>query len=471
MVALVAATVRDPAPPVLNSLPAIPVPAAERNADVKFHAKPKPLQPAAVTHDWPSFLGPSHNAMSTETKLAHAWPKTGPPLVWELKKGTAYTSPAIAGDRLVMFHRVGNEERVECLHRETGDRYWKFAYPTQFEDRYGYNNGPRASPVIDGDRVYTYGAEGKLYCLKLATGQVFWKRDLPAEFKVPHDFFGVAATPLIEGELLIVTVGAPGGPTVAAFDKKSGKLVWGAGDKWGPSYASPVPANVNGHRRIFVFAGGESNPPTGGLLSIDPQNGAVDFSFPWRSKSYESVNAASPVVIGNQVFISASYKTGGALLNLLPDGGQTAAWTTPDLSTHFNTAIYKDGYLYGFDGRNEPDASLVCLELKTGKVMWRVTPEWEEVIDNQRRALGTFRGTLLWVDGKFLCLGELGHLLWLDLTPKGYKELARTWLFAARETWSLPVLSHGLLYVSQNTRDAIHNEPPRLLCYDLRAAE
>jgi FOG: WD40-like repeat len=388
-----------------------------------------------------------------------------------MKKGTAYTSPAIAGDRLVMFHRVGNEERVECLHRETGDRYWKFAYPTQFEDRYGYNNGPRASPVIDGDRVYTYGAEGKLYCLKLETGQVYWKRDLPAEFKVPHDFFGVAATPLIEGDLLIVTVGAPGGPTVAAFDKKSGKLVWGAGDKWGPSYASPVPANVNGRRRIFVFAGGESNPPTGGLLSIDPQNGAVDFSFPWRSKSYESVNAASPVVIGNQVFISASYKTGGALLNLQPDGGQTVAWTTQDLSTHFNTAIYKDGYLYGFDGRNEPDASLVCLDLKTGKVMWRVTPEWEEVIDGQRRTLGTFRGTLLWVDGKFLCLGELGHLLWLDLTPKGYKELARTWLFAARETWSLPVLSHGLLYVSQNTRDLMHGEPPRLLCYDLRAAK
>ena len=408
--------------------------------------------------------------MSTETKLAHTWPKAGPPLVWEMKKGTAYTSPAIAGDRLVIFHRVGNEERVECLHRETGDRYWKFSYPTQFEDRYGYNNGPRASPVIDGDRVYTYGAEGKLYCLKLETGQVYWKRDLPAEFKVPHDFFGVAATPLIEGDLLIVTVGAPGGPTVAAFDKKSGKLVWGAGEKWGPSYASPVPANVNGRRRIFVFAGGESNPPTGGLLSIDPQTGAVDFSFPWRSKSYESVNAASPVVIGNQVFISASYKTGAALLNLLPDGGQTVAWTTQDLSTHFNTAIHKDGYLYGFDGRNEPDASLVCLELKTGKVMWRVTPEWEEVVDSQRRTLGTFRGTLLWVDGKFLCLGELGHLLWLDLTPKGYKELARTWLFAARETWSLPVLSHGLLYVSQNTRDPIHNEPPRLLCYDLRGA-
>jgi len=360
---------------------------------------------------------------------------------------------------------------VECLHRETGERYWQFAYPTDFEDRYGYNNGPRASPVIDGDRVYTYGAEGKLHCLKLETGQVYWKRDLRGEFKVPQDFFGVASTPLIEGDLLIVNVGAPGGPTVAAFDKKSGKLVWGAGDQWGASYASPVPANVNGRRRIFVFAGGESRPPSGGLLSIDPQNGAIDFAFPWRSKSYESVNAACPLVIGNQVFISASYKTGGALLNILPNGGQSVAWTTQDLATHFNTAIYKDGYLYGFDGRNEPDASLVCLELKTGKVMWRVNPEWEESVtfegQAQRKTLGTFRGTLLWVDGKFLCLGELGHLLWLDLTPQGYKQLSRAWLFPARETWALPVLSRGLLYVSQNTRD-IYGGPPRLLCYDLR---
>src|SRR5262249_16830125 len=286
------------------------VPSPQRNPDVTFHSKPKPLPAGAVTDDWTSFLGLTHNAISTETKFRQNWPKEGPKLVWEMKKGTGYSSPAILGDRLVFIHRVGAEERVECVHRETGERYWKFSYPTQFEDRYGYNNGPRASPVIDGDHVYTYGAEGKLHCLKLETGQVYWKRDLRAEFKVPQDFFGVASTPLIEGDLLIVNVGAPGGPSGVALDKKSGKRVWGAGDQWGASYASPIPATVNSRRRIFVFAGGESRPPTGGLLSIDPQTGAVDFAFPWRSKSYESVTAACPQVIGNQVFISASYKTG-----------------------------------------------------------------------------------------------------------------------------------------------------------------
>ncbi len=465
-------TFTDPAPPSVQRPADIKLPSLTPHPDVQYHSKPKPLSQAAVTHDWTSFLSPTHNAISTETRLLKHWPAGGPPLVWEMRKGTGYSSSAILGERLVYLHRVAGEEIVECLHPETGQRYWKFSYPTQFSDRYAYNNGPRASPVIDGDRVYTHGAEGKLHCLRLQTGQVYWKRDLSAEFKVPQDFFGVASTPLVEGDLLIVNVGAPGGPCAAAFDKRTGKMVWGAGDQWGPSYASPVPAVVQGKRRVFVFAGGESRPPAGGLLSIDPLNGKLDFQFPWRSRSYESVNASCPVVIRNQVFVSASYKTGGALLNILPGGSHQVAWTTAELSTHWNTAVEKDGYLYGFDGRNEPDTSLVCLELKTGKLMWRKVPEWEETVEQNGREIkiteSIFRGNLLWADGHFLCLGEHGHLLWLDLTPQGYRELARARLFLAHETWSPPVLSRGLLYVNQNHQSYVNRDPPRLLCYDLR---
>jgi outer membrane protein assembly factor BamB len=433
--------------------------------------KPKPLAKDAVTSDWASFLGPSHNAVSKETRLTRKLP---PPLLWEFPKGTSYTSPSVVGERLVYSHRVGNEEIVECLHPETGAKRWQFKYGTVFEDRYGYNNGPRSSPVIDGERVYTMGAEGKLHALDLATGKLIWKRDLRTEYKVRQDFFGTASTPLVEGQLLILNVGAPGGPTVAAFDKVTGREVWRAGKEWGPSYASPVPAVVHGKRRVFVFAGGESTPPSGGLMSIDPANGRVDFSFPWRSRSFESVNASCPVVFDNKVFISASYRTGGALIEIRPDFTPKVAWTTQEFGLHFNTPIYKDGYLYGFDGRNEPDASLACVEAASGKIMWRETPEWTDTLvgrgESGTTLVGTYRGSLLSVDGSFLCLGELGHLLWMDLTPKGYKEVARTWLFAARESWSLPVLSRGLLYVAQNTRElASRGAGPRLLCYDMRA--
>jgi outer membrane protein assembly factor BamB len=436
----------------------------------RVFSRPRPLAADAVSADWTSFLGPAHNATSIETKLNRKLP---PPLIWAFTKGAGYASPAIAGDRLVFLHRLGDEEIVECLHAETGATSWQFRYHTDFEDRYGYNNGPRSSPVIEAARVYSAGAQGQLHCLDLKTGRLIWKRDLAREYRVPQDFFGTASTPLIEGQLLIVNVGAPGGPSVVGFDKATGREAWRAGTEWGPSYASPIPATIHGKRRVFVFAGGESSPPSGGLMSIDPSNGRVDFAFPWRSRSYESVNASCPVVFDNKVFISASYRTGGALLEIRPDFSHRVAWTTGEFGLHFNTAVHKDGYLYGFDGRNEPDASLACVEAASGKVVWRETPEWTETIEvrgrRQQQPVGTFRGSLLAVDGHFLCLGELGHLLWMDLAPNGYKEVSRGWLFAARESWTLPVLSHGLLYVVQNARDFLTGAPPRLLCYDLRA--
>src|SRR3989442_12866527 len=274
------------------------------------HGKPKALPNGAVTHDWTAFHGPSQNAVSPETRLSRTLP---PPLVWEFPKGNGYTSPAVARNRLVFLHRVADEEIVECLHPETGSTHWRFPYGTAFEDRYGYNNGPRSSPVIDSERVYIMGAEGTLHCLELGSGKIVWKRDLPVDYKVRQDFFGTASTPLVEDRLLIVNVGAPGGPCVVGFDKANGREVWRAGKEWGPSYASPVPAVVHGKRRVFVFAGGESSPPTGGLMSIDPSNGRVDFVFPWRSRTVESVNASCPVVFDNKVFVSASYRTGSGL--------------------------------------------------------------------------------------------------------------------------------------------------------------
>ena len=136
-------------------------------AQARVSRKPKPLAADAVTQDWPSFLGPSHNGVSAETRLSRVLP---PPLIWEFNKGTGYASPAVAGQRLVFLHRIANDEIVECLHPETGAGLWQFRYGTAFEDRYGYNNGPRSSPVIDGDRVRTM-ARRKLHCLQLASGR------------------------------------------------------------------------------------------------------------------------------------------------------------------------------------------------------------------------------------------------------------------------------------------------------------
>jgi outer membrane protein assembly factor BamB len=472
----------DPAPPAVSKLDPQPAAIAKDNPDATFHAAPKALARGAVTHDWTGFLGPSHNLVSTETKLLDRFPAGGPAVIWEAKRGTGYGAPAILGERVVLFHRVEDDEVVECLQAETGKRFWRFAYPTKYEDRYGYCNGPRASPVIGGsdDRrlVVTCGAEGKLHCLELATGRVVWARDLLKEFRLKQNFFGVGSTPLIEGDRLIVNVGAPGGPCVAAFDLATGRMLWGTGDQWGPSYASPIPATVYGKQRVFVFAGGETGfreKPAGGLLCIDPANGHVDFTFPWRGTRRESVNASSPLVFEREgrvnVLVSECYGSGGALLEVQPDFTAKTLWTNPTFGTHFMTAVYKEGHLYGVDGHGPEDAFLVCVDASNGKEVWRTQPEWKERVGGREMTIGTYRAQLMPVDGRCLCLGEFGHLLWIDLNPKGYRELGRAWLFAAGETWTPPVLSRGLLYVCQNTPDRAGGKGPRILCYDLRGRD
>jgi outer membrane protein assembly factor BamB len=449
-------------------------PAAQKNPDATFHAAPKPLAKDAVTHDWPSFLGATHNLVSTETKLLEKFPAGGLPLVWEAKRGLGYAAPAILGDRLVLFHRIEGEEIVECLHRETGERFWRFAYPTSYQDRYGYNDGPRAAPVIAGENVYTLGPLNTLHCLELSTGRVRWRRDLNQDFKLSQNFFGCGTTPLVEGDKLIVNLGAPKGPTVAAFDLASGKMVWGAGKDWGQSYASPVPATIHGKRRVLVFAGGESAPPTGGLMCIDPADGKVDFSFPWRGNRRESVNGSSPLVFdGDKVFISECYGSGGAVVQIGADFSATKLWDNEEFGTHFMVAIHRDGYLYGVDGHGPNDAFMVCVDAKTGDEKWRTQPTWRDTIKSstgdRESPFGTYRAWLMPVgDGRVLCLGEFGHLLWVDLSPAGFKEVDRTRLFLAQETWTPPVLSRGLLYVCQNSEDHVSGKGPRLLCYDLR---
>ncbi len=440
---------------------------------IRVHQAPRGLRPGSRAHDWPCFLGPSHNGVSNETHLRTSWSKEGPPLVWEMTTGSGYAAPSVGHGKLVFVHRVGDEDVVECLDPETARRFWQARYPTTYHDRYGFGDGPRATPVIDGAYVYVYSVQGHLRCFRLTDGTPAWDRNLGKEFNVPPNFFGEGTSPLVEGDFVFVNIGARGGPCVIALDKVTGETRWKAGNEWGASYATPVPATINGLRRLFVFAGGDSDPPTGGLLSIDPDKGTIGFRFPFRSRRHESVNAASPIVVNDKVFISTSYRTGGVLLRIDGRGGHDVVWKSDGLRAHFATPIARDGFLYGFDGMGKGSIALVCVDLQTGTQRWKKQPDWvEAVVQNGKPttvSYSTFRGSLIWADGSFLCLGEAGHLARLDLTPSGYHELARVRLFNAEESWTPPVLSHGLLYVTQNTRDPSTKRPPRLLCYDLRS--
>lgn len=434
-----------------------------------FHARATPLAKDAVTGDWPRFNGPNDDAKSSETKITSKWPESGPRLLWEKEKGEGYASPAIKGDLLMMFHRKDGHETVDCMNATTGTPVWKYQYPVEYRDRYGYSNGPRASPVVAGNHVYAHGVTAWLTCLEIKTGKKVWQRNLAQEFEIPQYFFGKGSNPIVIKDTLIVNVGGSKERCVVGFDRFTGKTKWITKDSWGASYSSPSRAVIHGKEVCLVFTGGESRPPVGGLLVIDPLDGKKLTRFPWRSSKYESANAVPPLPVGdNRVFLSECYEKGGVLLKFDKDFNPSVIWSDETLNVHWMTPVLSDGALYGVAGRHQQGAEVFCINPVNGKAYWRDRIRWREEIDGRILELELFRGAFLKVEDFFVCLSEIGSLLTVKMDQKGWRIVSKNQLFFAPGTWTLPALSKGLLYVMQNETDRRTGQGPRILCYDLR---
>ncbi len=426
-----------------------------------FHAAPKVLASGAVTADWPRFLGPTDDCHTPEAPLLKAFPPEGPAIVWEVARGNGHPTPTVAGDYLVHIHEIRGEEIVECLHPETGQRYWQFSQPVTLKSNFGVRDAPRCSPVIDtaSGLVFSLGVNSHLQATELATGKAVWSTNLDRDLGPAPFFFGRGSAPLVLGDLLVLNAGAPGA-CVVAFDKLTGQVKWKTPHEWNASYASPVAGEVNGQSRVFVFAGGNVDPPHGGLLSVNPADGKIDDAVPWRSFEWASVNAASPVLAGpNRVFISEHYGRGGAMIEFDSSFKASFAWKAPAFECRFQTPVYHEGLLFGFDDAG----TLLCYDAATGQEKWTEGFTGLTVPFNGRELrVNLSKANLLHADGAFLALSESGTLLWLDLSASGAKVLSIAQLFYAPETWSLPALSKGLLYVVQSQQEQ------RLICYDLR---
>ncbi len=404
--------------------------------------------------DWPVFLGPTGDSKSTETGIRTDWSDKGLPVLWVRRLSESYGIGSIHDGRYYQFDRDGDKAQLLCLDARSGEDLWKFEYPTDYEDTYGYNGGPRCSPLVDDARVYLFGAEGVLHCVSSADGKLLWKVDTAAEFGVVQNFFGVGSNPVIEGRLLIVMVGGSppesqdvprgaldrvvgNGSGIVAFDKMTGKVVYRITDELA-SYASLKLATINGRRWCFAFA-------RGGLVGFEPASGKVDFHYPWRARILESVNASVPVVVGDEVFISETYGPGSSLLRVRP-GGYEVVWADEPRSrdkamqTHWNTPVYHEGYLYASSGRHTYNAELRCIDWKTGKIQWSEQ--------------GLTRCSLLYADGHFVCLGEYGDLILLKANPEKFQPVTVLRLrdddddpLLEYPCWAAPILSHGRLYV------------------------
>ncbi len=329
---------------------------------------------------------------------------------------------------------------------------------------YGYNNGPRCSPIVDGDLVYTYGVSGQLTCWQLVDGKKLWQKDTLSDYGVVQNFFGVASSPYIYNDLLLVMIGGspaesqsvpsgrldkvkPNGSAVVAFHKVTGKEVYRVGNDLA-SYASLTVREIRGKPTGLAFL-------RSGLLAWDVETGKELSTFPWRASMMESVNAALPVTQGNQVLLSEAYEIGSALLSFDQPTPQVV-WQDSGASlrrhafrAHWSTPVWVDGFLYGCSGRNQPDSDFRCIRMSDGKLQW-----------TERRHE---RSSVLLVDGHLIVLGEYGRLELVKVNPEKFDVVASAQLNQIADKkdgkslleypcWAAPVLSHGLLYVRGEDR-------------------
>ena len=405
-------------------------------------------------NDWPQILGPGRNGVAGDEKLADSWPKSGPRTVWQREGGSGFSGLAVAEGIAVLFHRVGDVEIVEAMNAATGQPIWKTDFPARYIPSYVNDNGPRAVPVIQGGRVYVFGALGGLRCVDFETGNKLWERDTFEEYnskkqfhgEPPEGYFGIGSTPIVEGDKLIVNVGGDTkGAGIVAFSLQTGKTLWKA-TKERASYSSPVAATVDGVRHVIFVT--RLN-----VVSIDPANGKVRFRFPFGAHG-PKVSAATPLVLDGHLFVSASYEFGAVFAKIGPSDAKVL-WSSDEMmSSQYTTCVWDNGSLYGIHGRQDRGrAGLRCFDPKTQKVCW------------EKSSFGY--ATLIKADGKLLILKTNGELVLAELNPNQYRELARATIFepTIRERYpvkALPALATGRLYV-RDTRT--------IKCINLRKEE
>jgi len=372
---------------------------------------------AQANANWPQWRGPNRDGISKETGLLKQWPTDGPPLVWKAKgAGTGYSSFSIANGKLYTMGLRGDREFVIAFDVATGKEAWATAHGGAFRNDRG--DGPRGTPTVDGDRVYSLGGNGDLSAIDARTGKLIWSKNVLETFGGSNITWGISESPLVLGNKVLVNAGGSDA-SIVALNKSDGSVIWKSqSDRAG--YSSAIPLTLNGLTQVVFFTGRRA-------VGLDANDGRLLWEY--AKPSNRTANAATPIARGNRVFISSDYGTGGGVVEIKPDNTAQEIWFSNDMRNHHSSSVLIGDHLYGFSG-----SILTAMKFDTGEIAWR------------DRSVG--KGSLVAADGHLYLFSENGVVGLVEVTPAGYKEKGR---FRIQQdslpTWSHPVVAGGRLYL------------------------
>lgn len=413
----------------------------------------------SLADEWPQWRGPNRDGVWAEAGVIDSFSSPEIERKWTVPISSGYSGPTVADGRVYVTDRViepDKIERVHCFDWQTGDKIWSYSYACEYK-RFSYTAGPRASVLIDDDRAYSLGAAGHLFCFDAAEGKVLWSKDLDRDYKIRMPLWGIAASPVVEGDLLILQIGGENEACLIALDKMSGEQRWTALSDVA-SYAAPIVIDQCG-KRILVCKTGDR------VVGLDAQTGKEHwaYSVPWKSWP---IGIATPVLVRDMLLTTEAHK--GTLLLRLSADSLTAdeLWHWGRQNSEDKTALhclistpYVDGdYIYGADSRGV----LRCLRLDTGKQVWE---DRTAVPEDRFATIHLIRnGNRTWL------FNEKGELIIAKLTPQGFHEISRAKLLDTTQeqlprrrggvTWSHPAFAYRHVF-ARNDKE--------LVCADLSA--
>jgi outer membrane protein assembly factor BamB len=424
------------------------------------------IAPGALADDWPQWMGPRRDNVWREEGLLEEFPESGPPIVWRVPIAGGYAGPAVADGRVFVTDYVTKDnvkvdnfdrkeftgtERVLCLDEATGTEKWKHEYPVKYT--ISYPAGPRCTPIVDGDRVYTLGAEGDLFCFKVADGEIVWQKNLPQEFKTKTALWGYSSHPLIDGDKLICLAG--GDDTLAvAFNKNTGDVIWHALTSPEQGYSPPTIIDAAGKRQLILVR-------VNAVTSVDPETGKEYWSVPYEATSGSII--MSPVRSANFLFVGGF--SNKSLMVELDEDTPAAETLWRDKPQHGISPInvqphVVDGTMYGFDANGQ----LYAVEIPSGKRLWNTTKPVSERPAGSATAFIVRQGD---TGDRYWLFNDSGDVIIANLTPAGYEEIDRAHLIAPTNiafgrdvVWCMPAFANKRMYV-RNDKEFI--------CVDLAA--